>query len=212
MAAGQTTIAIQDCLDRLGKLPEGEAKAAIVRELLASAATRLHVLCSSYLHRSYPRLARPPLGLSSDEILGAIVERMLKALREARPAGVRQFFALANQHMRWELNDLARRLDEHSAAVEVTESAVAAPESSHSRLSPNARRILQAIEALPDEEREVFDLVRIQGLQHNEVAELIGVSTKTVQRRLNRGLLLLSQALEDLRVDVRAEDRSADAF
>jgi RNA polymerase sigma-70 factor (ECF subfamily) len=30
----------------------------------------------------------------------------------ARPTNVRQFFALANQHLRWELNDLARRLDE----------------------------------------------------------------------------------------------------
>jgi hypothetical protein len=27
-----------------------------------------------------------------------------------RPQTVRQFFALVNQHLRWELNDLARRL------------------------------------------------------------------------------------------------------
>ena len=42
----------------------------------------------------------------------AVAERLLKAMREARPVNVRQFFALANQHMRWELNDLARRLDD----------------------------------------------------------------------------------------------------
>jgi hypothetical protein len=42
--------------------------------------------------------------------LSAVVERLLKALRAARPQTVREFFALANQHMRWELNDLARRL------------------------------------------------------------------------------------------------------
>jgi hypothetical protein len=41
-----------------------------------------------------------------------LAKRLLEAMREARPQTVRQFFALANQHMRWELDDLARRLDE----------------------------------------------------------------------------------------------------
>jgi RNA polymerase sigma-70 factor (ECF subfamily) len=44
-------------------------------------------------------------------LFGNVAERLLKALRKARPRIVRQFFALANQHIRWELNDLARRLD-----------------------------------------------------------------------------------------------------
>jgi RNA polymerase sigma-70 factor (ECF subfamily) len=41
--------------------------------------------------------------------------------------------------------------------------------------------------------------VRIQGLTQPEAAELVGVSTKTVQRRLNRSLLLLTKELDDLR-------------
>jgi RNA polymerase sigma-70 factor (ECF subfamily) len=47
--------------------------------------------------------------LQADELLSAVVERLLKALREARSATVRQFFTLAGQHARWELNGLARR-------------------------------------------------------------------------------------------------------
>ena len=70
---------------------------------------------------------------------------------------------------------------------------------SDSELSPGARRMLAAIDGLPEEEREVFGLVRIQGLSHTEVAEIVGVSLKTVQRRLNRGLLLLDEMLDDLR-------------
>ena len=54
------------------------------------------------------RLTQPPLNLQPDEMLSAVVERLLKAMRSARPRTVRQFFALVNQHMRWELNDLAR--------------------------------------------------------------------------------------------------------
>jgi RNA polymerase sigma factor (sigma-70 family) len=130
-----------------------------------------------------------------------VVERLLKAMRVVRPGTVREFFALANQHMRWELNDLARRLDERPAAVELNEGLLPAPASSHSVLTPDGRRMLAAIEALPEEEREAFSLVRVQGLTQPEAAEVLGVSAKTVQRRLNRALLLLVEELDDLRPD-----------
>ena len=45
-----------------------------------------------------------------------------------------------------------------------------AAESSGSSLGPDARRILEAIEDLPEDEREVFSLVRIQGLSQAEAA------------------------------------------
>jgi RNA polymerase sigma-70 factor (ECF subfamily) len=62
--------------------------------------------------------------------------------------------------------------------------------------------MLMAIEGLPTEEREVFELVRIQGLSQTETAAVVGVSAKTVQRRLNRARLLLAQQLADLHPDV----------
>jgi RNA polymerase sigma factor (sigma-70 family) len=174
----------------------------VVRALLDRAVGRLRVLCASLLYRSFPRLTRPPLNLETDELLDAVVERLLKAMREVRPQTVRQFFALANRHMRWELNDLARRLDEKPGAVELHEGLVPAAQSSGSTISTDGRRILEAIENLPEDEREVFGLVRIQGLTQAEAAELLEISAKTVQRRLNRGLLLLAQQLDDLRPDV----------
>jgi RNA polymerase sigma-70 factor (ECF subfamily) len=133
-------------------------------------------------------------------MLSAVVERLLKAMREVRPQTVRQFFGLANQHMRWELNDLARRLDKEVRQVELRESMVGAPpESTASQLSPNTRRILEAIESLPDDEREVFDLVRIQGMSQPDAAEVLGVSAKTVQRRLVRCLTMLTAKVGDVR-------------
>jgi RNA polymerase sigma-70 factor (ECF subfamily) len=173
----------------------------VVRGLLDRAVGRLRLHCAGLLHRSYPRLARPPMNLEADDLLGAVVERLLKAMREARPRTVRQFFALANRHIRWELNDLARRLDEQPDAVELREGLAPAAPSSGSALGPDARRILEAIEDLPEDEREAFDLVRIQGLTQPEAAEILGVSAATVKRRLNRGVLLLSQRLGDLRPD-----------
>jgi RNA polymerase sigma-70 factor (ECF subfamily) len=190
-----TTAAVQRYLDELA----GDSPAElVVRALLERAVRRLHQLCATLLYQSYPRLARPPLNLQPDELLGAVVERLIKALRQARPATARQFFALACQHMRWELNDMARRFDEQPAAAELPDEEVPAPASSASGLSPDGRRILAAIDGLPEGEREAFDLVRIQGMTQTEAAAVLEVSVMTVNRRLSRALQLLAAALEDL--------------
>ena len=196
MSEEQTTAAVQRYLDALAGDRPAEP---IVRALLDRAVRRLHILGANLLYRSYRRLTLPPLNLQPDELLDAVVERLLKAMRSARPQTVRQFFALVNQHMRWELNDVARRLDEQPTAVEVREDMVAAPASSDSVLTPESRRILEVIDNLPEEEREVFGLVRVQGLMQGEADEVLGVSVRTVQRRLNRSLLLLLKELDDLR-------------
>src|SRR3954464_13240922 len=126
----RTTIAVQRFLDELADV-RGDAPAEpVVRALLSRAVNRLHPLCKRLLHRSYPRLTRGPVNLQSEEMLDAVVERLMKAMREVRPQTVRQFFALANQHMRWELNDLARRLDKRELALELRESHVQPPEES----------------------------------------------------------------------------------
>jgi RNA polymerase sigma factor (sigma-70 family) len=203
MSDEPTTAVVQRYLDELG----GDSPAEpIVRALLDRAVRRLHLLCATLLHRSYPRLTQPPLNVQADELLGAVAERLLKALREARPRTVRQLFALANQHMRWELNDLARRLDDQPAAVELCEGLVPAPAGSSSGLTPDGLRMLQAIDELPEDEREVFDLVRIQGMTQTEAAQLLDVSAVTVKRRLNRGLRLLTEQLADLRPGERPPD------
>jgi RNA polymerase sigma-70 factor (ECF subfamily) len=190
-----TTAAVQRYLDALAG--DGPAE-LVVQGLLDQAVRRLHQLCANLLYRSYPRLTRPPLSLQVDEMLSAVVERLLKALRQARPATTRQFFALACQHMRWELNDMARRLDEQATAVELLADSVPAPANSDSGFTPDGRRILAAIENLPEGEREAFDLVRIQGMSQAEAAQVLEVSVMTVNRRLNRGLQLLAATLGDL--------------
>jgi RNA polymerase sigma factor (sigma-70 family) len=190
-----TTAAVQRYLDALA----GDAPAEpVIRLLLDRAIERLHQLCATVLYRGYPRLTRPPLNLQADEMLGALVERLLKALREARPATVREFFSLAGQHMRWELNDLARRLDNQPVAVQVLDGTVPAPADSSSSLTTEGRRMIAAIDGLPPDEREAFDLVRIQGMTPPEAAKILGVSPNTVKRRLDRGLLMLTEQLRDL--------------
>src|SRR5246127_442469 len=155
MSEEPTTVAVQRYLDELGG---GSPAEPLIRALLDRAVRRLHQLCASLLYRSYPRLTRPPLNLQVEEMLGAVVERLLKALQEARPTNTRQFFALACQHMRWELNDMARRLDKQPAVAALPGESPAAPADSASGLTVEAQRILTAIDNLPESEREAFDL------------------------------------------------------
>jgi RNA polymerase sigma-70 factor (ECF subfamily) len=52
------------------------------------------------------------------------------------------------------------------------------------------------VERLPVEEREVFGLLWYQGKTHAQAAEVLGVATKTVQRRWASARLLLQDALD----------------
>jgi RNA polymerase sigma-70 factor (ECF subfamily) len=197
MGEEPTSVAVQHYLDALAGDQPAEP---IVRALLDRSVRRLQRLCANLLFRKYRRLTLPPLNLQPDEMLDAVVGRLLKAMHSIRPRTVRQFFALVNQHMRWELNDVARRLDEQPTMMQIREEiAPAPPNSSGSVLTPDGRRILKAIDDLPEDEREAFGLVHIQGLMQGEAAEVLGVSVRTVQRRLNRSLLLLAEQLDDLR-------------
>jgi RNA polymerase sigma-70 factor (ECF subfamily) len=102
-------------------------------------------------------------------------------------------------HMRWQLNDLAHRLEERPAAASPAESGVAvSPASTASGLSPDARRILEVIESLPEGEQEVFELVGNHGLTHAEAATVVRVTQQTVQRRLIEVRLLLAERLANL--------------
>ena len=75
---------------------------------------------------------------------------------------------------------------------------VPAPVRSGTGLAPEVRRILKAIDRMPEGEREASDPVRIEGMSQAKAAQVLEVSVMTVNRRLNRGLQLLAAALGDL--------------
>jgi RNA polymerase sigma-70 factor (ECF subfamily) len=59
-----------------------------------------------------------------------------------------------------------------------------------------SRRVGAAVEALPDEQREVIVLKEYQGLTFLEIAQVLDVPISTVKTRLYRGLVLLRGRLE----------------
>jgi RNA polymerase sigma-70 factor (ECF subfamily) len=59
-------------------------------------------------------------------------------------------------------------------------------------------RIARAVEALPEEQREVFLLRQLQGLPFREISEVVGVPANTVKSRMRYALERLQHALSDL--------------
>lgn len=59
------------------------------------------------------------------------------------------------------------------------------------------RKIEEALERLPKTYREVFVLNRIEGKTYNEIATALGVSSKTVDYRIQQSLKILRVELKD---------------
>ena len=62
-------------------------------------------------------------------------------------------------------------------------------------LTPDSRRILAAIDRLPEGECEASDRVRTQGMSPAEAAQALAVWVTAVHRRLSRCLQRLAAAL-----------------
>lgn len=59
------------------------------------------------------------------------------------------------------------------------------------------RRILEALESLPDKCRQVFEMSRYQHMKYQEIAEELDISQKTVEAHMSKALKTLRAALSD---------------
>lgn len=58
------------------------------------------------------------------------------------------------------------------------------------------KKIAEFIEELPDKQKEIFKMSRNEGLSHKEIAEKMGVSTKTVEYHINQSIKHLKNRLK----------------
>lgn len=70
--------------------------------------------------------------------------------------------------------------------------------------------VQHAIRALPERRREVFVLAYLRGLKYAEVAEVMGISAKTVQNHMTAALAQLRHDLRPLLDERRAGSREAE--
>ena len=78
--------------------------------------------------------------------------------------------------------------------------AVASPtETPEARQTGDDHRVLTALRALPDRQREVLALRYYLDLSEAEIASTLGISAGAVKTHAHRGLATLAERLEDLR-------------
>jgi len=167
---------IQGALDRyLG----GDDSA--LNELLGYCRERLRHLTHQRLG-VFPGVRADPVNETSD-VLNEGLLRINRMLGQVRPATALDLFKLAAQNINWVLLDLAKRSPrvcrvDMELLAEQPDPRVRAPEESlvwdefHSYLA-----------TLPNDQKELFDLIYYGGLPLMQVAALLGHPYKTVQRR-----------------------------
>lgn len=197
--ADDSTTQLQDLIERLRA---GDPSAR--QELINRAYQRLTALVRKVL-RGFPRVRSFE---DSSDVLHDALPRLLRALEAVPPASAADFFRLAARQIKWELMDLVQRYygprgpgGKHVAAPagEASSSAAAAADPSDATHEPGRlalwREFHAQVEALPEEERAVFDLLWYQGLTQAEAAPLLGVAEVTVRRRWMAARIRLQDTL-----------------
>jgi RNA polymerase sigma factor (sigma-70 family) len=172
-----------------------------VDDLLRAVGGRLERLARQMLRR-IPTVKR---WADTDDVLQSSTLRLLRTLQNIRPASTRDFFNLAAVHVRRELLDMFRHfhgplgLGANHASIppQVVDHPVEAAQDRRDDSEELDRwaAFHTAVEALPVEQREVVSLVFYHGWTHEQIAELLQVTDRTVRRYWAAGCLALAQKL-----------------
>jgi RNA polymerase sigma-70 factor (ECF subfamily) len=172
------------------------------RDELVSAACNLLQRLTRKMLKSFPRVARWE---QTDDVFQNATIRLCKALKDTTPQSVKHFLNLAALHIRRELIDLARHHNgpqghgsHHDTGKDQIESPIlAAPQTT---LNPSKlaqwSEFHEKVEALPSEEREIFNLLWYHDLPQSEAATLLNLSERTLQRRWQSARLKIFDAMK----------------
>ena len=194
-------------------MTDSNSRYSIVQQLLPLAVAGDEKALDALLHHCGDRLTiltRHMLGdfqrvrrwAETDDVMQNALLRLVGALRSVKPATTRDFLALASLQIRRELIDLARRYygpegigANHESHSPADARGAGPPDPADVRDNPASlahwTELHEAIESLPDEEREVVGLLFYQGLAQAEAAEVLSVSLRTLQRRWHDALCKL---------------------
>jgi RNA polymerase sigma-70 factor (ECF subfamily) len=193
----EKTSKIQNCLNLL-KNNAPNAKSV----LLEATYDRFLSMLRPMLAR-FPRLRR---WVQSQDILQNVQIRLMRCLNDVQVESVAHLFALAATNMRRELIDQNRKFfgelgdGTNLATPDMDSDGKGPPEHGQTRENPlelaQWLELHETIAKLPERELEVFQLVWYQGLEQQDVADLLNVSLKTVKRRWMSAKTILATTLK----------------
>jgi RNA polymerase sigma-70 factor (ECF subfamily) len=196
----ETVLEMQSALDSANR---GDQVA--FAELLGRFETRFRDLARRMLS-SYPKLRRWE---QTDDIFQQSMVRLHRSLAGAMPASVSEFVGLSATQIRRTLIDLGRHYfgphgwgQQHQTegGGRAADDAGGAVERSRGQQTSFSleewTEFHEAIEGLPQEARQTFELIWYAGLRQTEAADLLNISRRTLIRRLNLARRLLSETLK----------------
>lgn len=194
-----STLAVQKCLDRFGTDFERASG-----ELLSAAMNRLRLL-SRKIMADIPGVKRWD---NTDDLLQNASLKLWKALETHHPPTPVDFFRLAACIIRRELIDLSRSRF-GPLGVGANHFSPRSGSSHDNRTAPldagtdshNPAKLTEwtefhaYIERLPEDERQLFDLLWYQGLTLAETSELLGIPLRTLGRYWKLARVKLAETL-----------------
>ena len=183
---------IETCLARLN---EGDASAW--NELFEHAFDRLLVQCRRIVGQM---LSRPNPLITENAVLAEAHHRLRKAMEseKVRPTTAREFFGLAARNVRWQVQDMLRKRSEQKIDNDVL-----AQFSDDDSLTDSAEEkekwdlLWAAVDNFSEDEREVFDLIWINGLSQYEAADTIGKTRNQVDSIWRRIKIAIAKSCKD---------------
>lgn len=191
MSEETITDRLQVCLERL---KAGESTAQV--ELWDLVNERLTVLSRKMKRRDFAPVDR---WAQTEDIAQNARVRLMRALQEAVPQTAREFYGLANLQIRRELLDTIRQMrgrnHDRDAPVSLLEGQDQGNDTFDSHDLLVWQEFHEAVQELPEVEREAFELWWYQGLTHDEISQVIGVDKSTVKRRCRAARSALAKVL-----------------
>jgi RNA polymerase sigma-70 factor (ECF subfamily) len=168
-------------------------------ELFNRACARLRRIARKLLGH-FPALKRWE---DTDDVLQNSSLRLWQALKQVTPESPRHFFNLAAMHIRHVVIDMARHYKARPLPqiLPAGSASTGQPRCDPSDSTYDPRRLSEwaefheKISELPDEEREMFNLLWYHKLTQAEAAQVLGVDEKTVRRHWQAARLLLRERL-----------------
>lgn len=152
--------------------------------------------------RNYPYLRRWE---ATDDVFQNAMVRLHRALQDVRVETVKHFFNLAGIQIRRELNDLTRHYfgpqghgaNHHTDHKPADEAGGSLDRSDEPEDLAQWSWFHEYCDKLPEEEREVVNLLYYQGLTQEEAARVLGKSLRTIKRRWFDARQRLHEALKE---------------
>jgi RNA polymerase sigma factor (sigma-70 family) len=169
-------------------------------EVIAHTCERLRLLTRRML-RGYPSVNR---WSQTDDVLQNAMLRLHRSLLDVHPESPRQFYGLATTQIRRELIDLSRHFNgpEGLGANHHTDDGELIGAKPSEGVEPENleswSKYHEAVENLPEEQREVVSLLWYEDMSQPEAADILGISLATLKRRWQAARLKLFDQLKDL--------------